>query len=85
LVDKDNVVLPRWGATLTIPTRKLATHVKAFLSVPLYLKIFNTYKGGPLPKDVDLEAVIESFGVASKQMKRARQTFQRSAEQAKVF
>ncbi|MGA7873263.1 MAG: hypothetical protein WCA22_20420 [Candidatus Binatus sp.] len=55
------------------------------MSVPLYLKIFNTYKGGPLPKDDDLEAVIESFGVASKQTKRARQTFQRSAEQAKVF
>ena len=29
--------------------------------------------------------MIESFGVASKQTKRARQTFQRSADQAKVF
>jgi hypothetical protein len=43
------------------------------------------YKGGPLRKDADLEGVMKSFGVPEKQTDRARQSFQRSAEQAKVF
>ncbi len=86
LMDKDSVALTALGRDINDPQMELATRAKAFLEVPLYRKIFDTYKGGPLPtKDSDLEATIESFGVASKQAKRARQTFQRSAEQAKVF
>jgi hypothetical protein len=86
LVDKDNVTLTPLGRDINDPNTEIAGRAKAFLQVPLYRKIFDTYKGGPLPsKDADLEKVIESFGVASKQAKRARQTFQRSAEQAKVF
>jgi hypothetical protein len=55
------------------------------VNVPLYRKVFDTYRGRPIPNDKDLEKVMESFGVPSKQTNRARQTFQRSAEQAKVF
>jgi hypothetical protein len=84
-VDKDNVTLTPLGRDINDPQTEVTARAKAFLTVPLYLKIFNTYKGGPLPKDTDLEAVVESFGVPAKQAKRARQTFQRSAEHAKVF
>jgi hypothetical protein len=55
------------------------------LNVPLYRKFFETYRGQPLRDDKALEKVMESFGVATKQTNRARQTFQRSAEQAQVF
>ena len=86
LVDKDNVSLTALGRDINDPNVENQARAKAFLQVPLYRKIFETYKGGPLPqKDADLEGVIESFGVAVKQKARARQIFQRSADQAKVF
>jgi len=85
LIDKDNVAPTRLGRDINDPHTEIAARAKSFLEVPLYRKIFDTYKGGPLPKDADLETTIESFGVAPKQTKRARQTFQRSAGQAGVF
>ena len=85
LVDRDNVTLTQLGRDINDPHSEIAARAKSFLQVPLYRKIFDTYKGGPLPKDANLETTIESFGVAPKQTKRARQTFQRSAGQAGVF
>jgi hypothetical protein len=84
-IDKDAVSLEPLGQQACDPKTEMQARARAFLKVPLYQKIFSTYKGGPLPNDKDLESVMQSFGVPAKQADRARQSFQRSAEQAKVF
>jgi hypothetical protein len=85
IVGDDAVVLTDIGRGTQDPNTAVRTKASAFLAVPLYRKVFEAYRGGLLPDDKALEKVMESFGVASKQTNRARQTFQRSAEQAKVF
>ncbi|MHB8381861.1 MAG: hypothetical protein ACYDC3_05920 [Candidatus Binataceae bacterium] len=84
-VDNNRVTLLRLGQDTQDPDAEQRAKALAFLNVPLYRKIFETYRGRPLPDDKALEKVLESFGVAIKQTNRARQTFQRAAEQAKVF
>ena len=84
-VDGNKVALLQLGHDTQDPDSELRARALAFLNVPLYRKIFETYRGRPLPDDKGLEKVMESFGVAVKQTNRARQTFQRAAEQAKVF
>jgi len=59
--------------------------VNAFLSVPLYRKVFEKYDGYQLPGDSALESVLVSLGIAEKQKARARQVFQKSAQQAGFF
>jgi hypothetical protein len=59
--------------------------VQAFLTVPLYKALFENYRGFTLPRDVALEQQMVSLGVATKQKQKARQAFQRSAEQAGFF
>jgi hypothetical protein len=83
--DKDKITLTVLGRQVCDPKTDGAARALAFLKVPLYRKIFETYQGGPLPNDKDLEGVMQSFGVPPLQADRARQSFQRSAEQAKVF
>jgi hypothetical protein len=83
--DKDKTTLTTLGKQVCDPQTESAARALAFLKVPLYRKIFQTYQGGPLPNDKDLEGVMQSFGVPTLQTDRARQSFQRSAEQAKVF
>ena len=84
-VDGNRVTLLPLGQDTQDAESALRAKALAFLNVPLYRKIFETYRGRTLPDDKALEKVIESFGVAIKQTGRARQTFQRAAEQAKVF
>ena len=84
-VDDKKVALLQLGHDTQDPNSEARARALAFLNVPLYRKIFETYRGRPLPDDKALEKVMESFGVASKQTNRARQTFQRSAEQAQIF
>lgn len=62
-----------------------AAKVEAFLNVPLYIKIYEKYKGNTLPPDSALENEMANFGVAKNQTAKARQTFQRSARQAGFF
>jgi hypothetical protein len=56
----------------------------AFLNVPLFRSIYEKYKGRLLPGNVALESDMVELGVAPKQKARARQSFQRSAEIAKL-
>ncbi len=58
---------------------------RAFLTVPLYAAIFEKFKGGSLPPAAALEREIVGLGVAPKQKDRARQVFERSADQAGFF
>lgn len=62
-----------------------ATRATAFLKVPLYNKIFEEYRGHLLPPAKALEREMTRWGVASKQAAKARQTFERAAQQAGFF
>ncbi|MGC0325600.1 hypothetical protein ABIG06_006229 [Bradyrhizobium sp. USDA 326] len=73
------------GRAIVDPQQERAARANAFLSVPLYKAIFDKYKGGVLPPPAALERDIVGLGVAEKQTGRARQVFERSAEQANFF
>jgi hypothetical protein len=59
--------------------------VTAFLSVPLYERVYGDYKSGMLPQDAGLEAKMSELGVTANQVPRARQIFMRAADQAGFF
>jgi hypothetical protein len=67
------------------PQREREARARAFQCVPLYKAIFENYKGGVLPPAAALERDIIGLGVAEKQTGRARQVFEKSAEQAGYF
>ena len=53
--------------------------------MPLYKAIYEKYKGGVIPPAAALERDIAGLGVAPKQKDKARQVFERSADQAGFF
>jgi hypothetical protein len=55
------------------------------LNVPLYSAIFESHNGGTIPPTAALERELVGLGVAEKQKGRARQVFERSADQAGFF
>lgn len=73
------------GVRAVDPKQARAAKVEAFLRVPLYSALYERFKAGALPPITALEREIVSLGVAEKQKDRARQIFQRSAEQAGFF
>jgi hypothetical protein len=79
------VTLTQLGSRLNDPKQEAGARVEAFLSVPLYKTIYNKFKGATLPPTSALEAEMAGMGVAEKQTDKARQYFQRSAEQAGFF
>jgi hypothetical protein len=83
--DGDTVSLTDLGNQIVDPKTEQVARAQAFLRVPLYRAIYEKYKGRMLPGDAALEAEMITLGVAPKQKARARQGFQRSAEQAKLF
>lgn len=84
-VTRDRVSLTRLGQQILDPDQERAARVRAFLNVPLYRQLYDNFKGRVLPPDPGLEQVMVSYGVAAKQKDKARQTFQRSAEQSGMF
>lgn len=73
------------GARITDERTEAGARVEAFMNVPLYEALFESHEGGRLPSDAGLESEMKSLGVSEKQAARARQAFQRSAEQANMF
>jgi hypothetical protein len=73
------------GRMIVDPQREREARVRAFQNVPLYKAIFEKYKGGVLPPAAALERDIIGLGVAEKQTGRARQVFEKSAEQGGYF
>lgn len=73
------------GLSIVDAHREREARVRAFLSVPLYSAVFERFKGGQLPPAAALEREMVGLGVAPKQKDRARQVFERSAEQAGFF
>lgn len=87
VIDSDNgrYKLSQLGKRIVDP--KLAREAKAtaFLNVPLYKAVFENYNGNQLPPASGLENDMVSLGVAEKVKDRARQTLERSAQQAGFF
>lgn len=78
-------LLTTLGGQILDPARERAARVTAFLNVPLYRAIYDNHVGMTLPPDAGLEREMVSLGVSAKQKERARQIFQRSADQAGFF
>jgi hypothetical protein len=73
------------GRSIVDPQQERDARARAFLNVPLYKAIYEKYRVGVLPPAAALERDIVGLGVAEKQTGRARQVFERSAEQAGYF
>jgi hypothetical protein len=74
------------GASIIDPTQAREARVTAFLNVPLYRAVFDKYRGGVLPgQAAAMERELVGLGVSEKVKDRARQVFERSAEQAGFF
>ena len=82
---RDGISLTPTGRKVVDPGQEADGRVEAFLNVPLYLAVYDRFRGGVLPPASGLENVFDELGVASKQTDKARQAFQRSAEQAGFF
>jgi hypothetical protein len=83
--DRGKVRLTEFGRMIFDAEQEQQARAESFLSVPLYQKIFERYKGYTLPHPAALERELVSFGVAPKQTDKARQAFMRSARQAGFF
>lgn len=79
------ISLSEIGRQAVDPQYERAAKVKAFLSVPLFQKVYEEFKGRPLPPRAALERTIVNFGVGEKVKDRARQVLDRSAKQAGFF
>lgn len=62
-----------------------AAKVEAFLNVPLFKRVYENWRGQQIPPTAALERAMVTFGVAKKQTARARQTLERSANEASFF
>jgi hypothetical protein len=82
---KTSVRLTSLGQRVNDHTQEKNVRAEAFLAVPLYAAIFDRFRGGTLPPPTALENEMVSLGVARKVADRARQVFQRSAQQAGFF
>jgi hypothetical protein len=81
-ISKDRVAITALGRRIVQPNTEVKAKAEAFLHVPLYKSLYDTYKAGLLPADIAVENEMKRFGVAAKQASKARQAFQRSAAQA---
>jgi hypothetical protein len=79
------IALTSLGMQVNDPQTEAVAKAEAFLKVPLYKRLYDTYRNLKLPATLGLEAEIVKLGVASKQKDKARQAFQRSAKQAGFF
>lgn len=75
------VTLTELGKQMVDPAQERATRVQAFMSVELYQKVFEQFKGGPLPPQAGLDRALVSLGVGSGVKEKARQVMMRSAKQ----
>jgi hypothetical protein len=66
--------------------RQKSARAAAFLSVPLYRKVYDEFRGKQLPpRPLGLEQAFVRFGVSTKQKTNARLAFDKSANQAGFF
>ncbi|MYH29594.1 MAG: hypothetical protein F4137_12245 [Acidobacteria bacterium] len=82
---KASIHLTDLGARMCDAAQEARARADAFLTVPLYRSLYEKFRTTTLPPDSALEAAMAGLGVVSKQTRKARQAFQRSAEQAGFF
>jgi hypothetical protein len=73
------------GRSIVDPNQSRGARVRAFLNVQLFKALFDNHRSGVLPPTAALEREIVQLGVSEKQKGRARQVFERAAEQAGFF
>jgi hypothetical protein len=73
------------GRMAVDPNQVREARAQAFLAVPLFKSLYEAYKGGVIPPASALEREIAGLGVSDKQKERARQVFEKSADQAGFF
>jgi hypothetical protein len=83
--ERGEVKLTTLGRRIADPTQEAPARVDAFLTVPLYLSVYENFKGYTLPGAAAIEKYMRDVGVSSKQTDKARQVFLRSARQANFF
>lgn len=83
--DRGRINLTNLGLRSVDPQQQKAARVEAFLSVELYKKVYDKFRGGTLPPTAGLEREMVTIGVAAKQADKARQAFARSAKFAGFF
>lgn len=79
------VVLTELGRRAVDSQNDRSVRRDAFLKVPLYKKVFDEYKGSPLPPPPALARIIKGFGVGENVADKARQVMMRCAKQAGFF
>ncbi|GIK87289.1 MAG: hypothetical protein BroJett026_27700 [Betaproteobacteria bacterium] len=79
------ITLTELGREIADPQSERPARARAFLAVPLYERVFNEYRGRPLPPQAALERALVAFGVGQKVTDKARQVMLRSARQAGYF
>ena len=82
---RGDVRLTPLGLTMCSPETEADALAEAFLSVPLYQKLYAQYAGHKLPPSEGIEESIRRLGVPDKQVAKARQVFVRSADTAGVL
>lgn len=83
--ERGSVTLTPLGRRVVDPAQSRQAKAEAFLAVPLYKAVYEKFKGHMLPPAAALEREIANLGVSSKQTNKARQAFERSAQQAGFF
>lgn len=79
------ITLTDLGRQIIDPASERVARMNAFLSVELYRKVFDQFKGGALPPQAGLERALVTLGVGAGVKDRARQVMLRSAKQAGFF
>lgn len=79
------VTLTPLGRQILDPSTQRRARVDSFLNVDLYQKVYDEFKGGPLPPQAALQRAIVKMGVGAKVADRARIALMRSAKQAGFF
>jgi hypothetical protein len=75
------ITLTELGKQMIDPAIERGARVQAFLSVELYQKVFEQFKGGPLPPQAGLDRSLVAMGVGAGVKEKARQVMMRSAKQ----
>ncbi len=79
------ITLTDLGKRVIDGDKERAARVDAFLSVELYGKVYEHFKGSPLPPQAALERSLVTLGVGDGVKDKARQVLMRSAKQAGFF
>jgi hypothetical protein len=88
VIEKDSrsaFKLTTLGQNIVQDETEAEARAAAFLTVPLYKAVFERYRGHLLPPAKALEREMGALGVAPKQTGKARQAFERSAQEAGFF